>query len=704
MVDQFSSFCQTHKWKLLLAIFFIALVLRWIPVRFGLPYLHYWDEPTYVKLTLNMMQSGNFDHEWYRIPPFFLYQHVMVQSIRYCVRARDGDFPALNEIQLDTINREINRDSVIRWSRRYTGLVGASTCVLLFFLITPIFGPVTGLLSAFLLAIAPGHIEHSIFITADVPLAFFCLLVVYLCIRQTEGIRFRDILLIGIVVGLTTATKYNGGTVLIAPIVMLALYKVKDLLLWLALFGGVVIGFTLGYPHWIPQFPEFLHGVAAELYHYNAEFRLDGISHQYGWVFLKYLSLAGLGIVLFIFMIIGIFRACKMQLSNKLIIFYSFPLCYLILLLSQEANITRNLVSLFPWFALFGALGILYVFERLLQVNVIRANRTIPVVAGMALALFLIIMPMTWLFPIATAEETRVQAINWIIKNTPGDAVIGIPRDLRFLNKELKRLNRPVVQFYHSNISEHTMAGIDYLIAGKKPAYLKALVNRREGGNLTPGLRKQEVESIQIQQFIEKQPLVRQTFMPEVKYPPLFTLSTFLDGWWLLEEYSVNPALVAVTPQAAYPYERIPLTEHFDVEHFQGEVRYKPVVNQTVRGRPLITHGHEYPTGIGATSGTKLIFTIPEGADRFLVDVGIADDSTDPDAAAVKAVVWLADTALYPSGVLTRESPIWRIDTDLMGAPFVVVVIEDLDNHTQHDQVVLGYCQFIRKTSTEETQ
>ena len=137
------------------------------------------------------------------------------------------------------------------------------------FLITNIWSG-TGLLSAFLLCHCTGSHRAFHFYHCGCAISVFAA-VVYLCIRQTEGIGF-GIYCLSVSLSVDHSDQIQWRHSSDCSNFMLALYKVKDLLLWLALFGG---------GHWLhwdtrtgPQFPEFLHGVAAGLYHYNAEFRL----------------------------------------------------------------------------------------------------------------------------------------------------------------------------------------------------------------------------------------------------------------------------------------------------------------------------------------------------------------------------------------------------------------------------------------------
>jgi 4-amino-4-deoxy-L-arabinose transferase-like glycosyltransferase len=81
------------------------------------------------------------------------------------------------------------------------------------------------LFAAFLMAFLPGHAQHSHFATVDVPATFFVALALYFAVRALREVNQdfswhrKQLLIAAGVAGLAAATKYNGGLVLIAPLV-----------------------------------------------------------------------------------------------------------------------------------------------------------------------------------------------------------------------------------------------------------------------------------------------------------------------------------------------------------------------------------------------------------------------------------------------------------------------------------------------------
>lgn len=674
-------------------IFLTAAVVRWIPTSYGYPYIHYWDEPTYLKLILEIQKTGNFDHHWYNIPPCFLYQHVAVQTLRFWNQAKREKARDVQALDISGAgNRDYRDPSILRWSRKYTAILGALICLLTYRFALLFFSQEIAVASGFILAFMPGHIEHSLFVTPDIPMAFWAFLTIYVSAKyQSQENPFYSFCM-GILAGLTAATKYNGGLVVIAPCLALLLNPKSDIRHWVVLFFGVSAGFTLGFPYWLIQFPLFVNGVAQEISHYNFQFIRVGITHHWGLTFLLYLWNSGMGWPLFLLFLAGCFTI-KPGTWNKLHgVGWIFPLVYALFLLNQKANIVRNLMPLAPWLAIGAGVGLVSVwrFMRRKFDPVLRSYT--PVLFGLFLFGLMIYPPLRWVWALNQTKETRVQMVDWILAKTAPETVIGVPDDLRFLESEIQRIQRPTILLSQSDVQTQTRLGIDVLICGLKPGNMRCLGLVKGNGTLPPDAIEPRKRAAAIQEFAESLPPL-QTILPVPLYPPRSTLDSFHEGYWLLDEWSVNPALIAakIHPNPQLVFE--PIREaSFTIDRWEF---MKPNLNRSIRNNPLRINGVSYPSGLGVHANVVLRFPIPAAAKRFLVDVGASDDLDSKDAVSIQAKLVAVNRATYVSPILRRKSAAWRFDIPVEGLTELLLSVQDAGDGNRCDNAVLGYCGFV---------
>lgn len=679
------------KWTAL--IFLAALAVRWIPVTYAMPYIHYWDEPTYLKLVLTMQKTGKFDHRWYNIPPFFLYQHVAVQTLRIWNKAKTAGLEDVQGLDISGVdNRDFRNPSILRWSRKYTILLGALMCAITFLLARKFFSERIAIASGFALAFMPGHIEHSLFITPDIPMAFMALVTVYFCIKSPSPVVPSYVFCLGILAGLTATAKYNGGLVLLVPCVLLLLDRTSDLRHWAVLLFGSCVGFTLGFPYWLSRLPDVINGIGSEIYHYNAFYLKEGITHRWGLDFLLYLISPGMGWILFPLLIVGLFAQLKRTWSMRDAAVLVFPVVYLLMVLDQKANIVRNLMPLTPWLAIGAGCGFVAVQDavRARAFPIWRLNTatliTVLLILGIA------VPPLRWGVAMNRTKETRVQMVDWISAQTPPESVIGIPNDLRFLDMELRRMQRPTILLSQPDVNQQTLRGIDVLICGLKPANMRWLSLWKGNGNLSPDTVEPRKRAEAIQHYVESLPSLHTVF-PASLYPPRSTLDSFHEGYWLLDEWPVNPALGALKIEPKSPWAFEPIRDgSFTVDSWEF---MPPAVDRSIRGNPLQINGIPYSTGFGVHANTVMRYPVPPGAKRFLADAGVSDDLIPDAVSSIQVTVLVVDQATYLSPILRRKSPAWRFDVNVEGRKEIVVSVKDAGDGIQFDNGVLGYNGFV---------
>ncbi len=103
-------------------------------------------------------------------------------------------------------------------ARIVTVLCAVATVLVVFLAGKRLFGLWGGVAAGASLAVAPLHVLHSHYATVDVPLALFVALCVYVSIGLTQRRTWRGCLLAGAAAGLAAGVKYNGGLVVLVPV------------------------------------------------------------------------------------------------------------------------------------------------------------------------------------------------------------------------------------------------------------------------------------------------------------------------------------------------------------------------------------------------------------------------------------------------------------------------------------------------------
>lgn len=227
-------------------LFAFALFVRLVGINWGLPNKdRYWsyhpDEP------LNLMYArqvrvgaGDFDPGFYNYGTLFL----TISSIADTVVGAYAPLP-----------KEPTRADLALLDARSTlaarclnAVAGAGTVVLVFLMLRRWQSLLASAIGAMLLAVAPGHVVHSRFMTVDVSATFWIAASLYAAFQilpapedDPSAGRFQSWkwpLLAGLFAGLSAGTKYNGALVLIALCAVLAMARPR---LWPAKIGAALV-------------------------------------------------------------------------------------------------------------------------------------------------------------------------------------------------------------------------------------------------------------------------------------------------------------------------------------------------------------------------------------------------------------------------------------------------------------------------------
>ena len=191
---------------LLFGILVLAFILRIWGVGFGLPHLYHADEPIVVNHAL-AFGMGDLNPHFFKIPPLVSYLLFICYGIYYVAGA--GLFHSVRDLEQLFY---FDPSSFYLIARLVFGVFLGTLSVYVLFRLVKRFGDMrTALWASFFLAANFLHVRDSHYIYADIPLLFVLLLGFFVIFRLSESpSSWKWHLLAGGMIGLATATKYNG--------------------------------------------------------------------------------------------------------------------------------------------------------------------------------------------------------------------------------------------------------------------------------------------------------------------------------------------------------------------------------------------------------------------------------------------------------------------------------------------------------------
>jgi len=247
-------------------IIFLALILRLVGINHGLPDINrfFWETDEAATINIAMgMGSGDFNPYSFNKPSLTYYLTFICYAVFYLAARLFNLFSSPFDFAIyyfkDTFWFYII-------ARALSLVFGLLTIYMTYRVGKRAFGEKTGLLAAALLTIIPLHITYSRLALPDIQALLFMLLAVYFIIPLLERDATKDYILAGLFAGLAATTKYHFGLIwlLVPGVFIYNLTKgknnVKGILSSCLFFG---IGFVLGTPFSVIDFPRFLSGLTA---------------------------------------------------------------------------------------------------------------------------------------------------------------------------------------------------------------------------------------------------------------------------------------------------------------------------------------------------------------------------------------------------------------------------------------------------------
>ncbi|MBI1873279.1 MAG: phospholipid carrier-dependent glycosyltransferase [Acidobacteria bacterium] len=405
---------------LVITVLVVAALLRFWNLGAGIPFAIQVDEPEIALRAVRMMKTGDFNPHFFDYGGLYIYLQLVVACVRFIFGAAiQGLWSSLDQA---------SPDNFYAWGRGLTAMLGTAT-VLIVYNIGTRWGARHALLAGGLMAVVPFHVRESHFVLTDVPLTFFTTLTMLLTLRAHESERVSRYAWAGVAAGLAAATKYNGGLVLMLPLLSAALSKaglVTRIQMALASLGACVAAFLLAAPYTVLDLPTFLNQFA----HLASIFAAEPRSPEPGWLtYLKHLRLAlGWPALLLMFggLGLGIFRAIQGPGNVRWLLAIVFPLTYFYLIATRSQIYGRYLLPILPFACVLAACAVVSGVSLLRRFDIPRAPRTALIVALTLAALVPPTVEAVRFCRMIGRTSTQQLAYTWIMSNIPRGSRIAI--------------------------------------------------------------------------------------------------------------------------------------------------------------------------------------------------------------------------------------------------------------------------------------
>ncbi|MEJ5251377.1 MAG: glycosyltransferase family 39 protein [Chthonomonadetes bacterium] len=403
----------------LIAILAIAFVFRCTGIRWGIPdALHYFsfhpDEWVILGYTLGLdIPHGQIDPHFYNYGTVYLYllHLAILAGSTYGWITMPADFAQYEAFA-----------GLYLTGRWLSVLAGAVTCWLAWEIGRRVCGYRCAAVSALLLAVAPLHTLHSHFLTTDATATMFTTGVLLASLALYESGSRRALVASAVLTGLASATRYNAGLVLIAPLLVLWWRGREHREAWLGralllvvLSAGAFLVFCPGV--WLnPE--EFWRDFGYEARHVREGHGLVFVNTGLGWVYHYWTNLRfGLGLPLLLLSTLGMVIA-PLSRRPQVLILWVFVLVYYLFLGSFAVRFARYLLPLLPplmvltgWLVAEGWRNTQQMGRVVLAV-VVGAVTLYTLLWGMAVVLALL------------SPDPRVRALQWIRREVPQGTTI----------------------------------------------------------------------------------------------------------------------------------------------------------------------------------------------------------------------------------------------------------------------------------------
>ena len=415
---------QPH-WTSLALLLIAGLALRVFNLGAGIPFAVGIDEPAIMTTVVRILKSGSFNPHFFEYPTGYIYVQVGTAVVNFLVGAIRHSWKAVEQV---------GPSDFYLWGRFVTAAIGTATIALVHQAGIR-WGPRAALAAAALLAVMPMHVRESHFVLTDVPMTFAVVLTLLLSLRASERPTLRAFVAAGAAAGLAAGIKYNALMAFSMPLVAaLAADRARSLSRVAALLAAAaacVFAFFVTTPFALVDLPAFLNGFGTQA----AAFTPRPISSEASWIiYAKHLRQAfgwPAAILAVGGMLLTAYRAFTGPGRVKWALLLVFPAVYFYLINGWGFMFARYALPMVPFIAIWAAIALLWMVERLAAAPLPTAPRR----AAVAIIVILAIVPgalssVAWVRAHGV-QTTQALAWAWMKKSIwPNSSVLSEARGL----------------------------------------------------------------------------------------------------------------------------------------------------------------------------------------------------------------------------------------------------------------------------------
>jgi len=479
----FLKWDKNYPEVLLGLIIIIALFIKVPYVKFGLPYVHNWDEPAIVNKAITIMQTGDLNPHYFHYPSLTTYIQLPFFVLNYYRLVSAGKINSIQDIELR--GRTISHPSFYAVSRLTMVFLSVLSIFMLFQIGKRYFNMEVGLLAALIMTFLAYDLEDLKPVSPNQTVSFFVLLTLFFLSLYLKKKKSVYILLTGLACGLATASKYNAFLVSI-PIILGILFfskkKWRDITL---LLPSSAFGFFIGCPYALFDMNTFLEHTGIEIRHYKAGhkdyegppglFQFKFYLNEFKTWIHRLLNFKSSWISPVLGAIAYAFRDFR-----GFVTVFSFPFFYLIYMSQQRVHFIRNMICMIPFLSLF--IGIIFHYIYKLFIRILKyasQKRWIRLKINddfVFIIAFLVILSLFNPFTkikealeyLKTYKESRTMAVEYIRENFP-EAKIGISKELGIHPLDLEKIrNREIFNAEKVSLPSLYRRKFDYIISSDK--------------------------------------------------------------------------------------------------------------------------------------------------------------------------------------------------------------------------------------------
>jgi hypothetical protein len=419
---------------LLIIIILVSFLLRIWGIQFGLPFAYHPDEQQYILPAVGVV-SGDFRPLAHYNPALYPYLLGLVYTLTYVGLRLGGAFPDFFNLGAAWSEPMLPWTAGLLYLARYTSVAtGLLTTVLIYRLGRRAYGAEAGLGAAIIFGLAFLPAREAHFAVSDAPVALGVTVTLYLCVGIVERGRRATYLWAGVALGLSAATKYSAG-LLVVPLGVAHLlsrrydnWSARLRRAWQVTMAGLaaLVSYTLVSPYtWLEReefwadFSENLTSARVDFQGLELEsgggaiFYLKGLLWGFGWPLMVLFG----GAVLF-----GLWRRRRVDL-----LLLTLPIFGLWYMQRQEMYFVRWLMPFLPPLAVLAAEA---------AWTILRPYSPHSLGEGPGVRVYylfvvtLLTLPSTYVALradyIFSQPDTRTEALAWIAANIPSGSVLAV--------------------------------------------------------------------------------------------------------------------------------------------------------------------------------------------------------------------------------------------------------------------------------------